>query len=294
MATKKSTSKSTKSTIEDKAVRKTTGKLVTPTLSTSQKALHEKIRDSLAGAQKVTGSSGGGKFSFFKLDEEKNRFRIVIPPNGPFCLTLKQHRGIRFGKFGTATDLGWLYNNTKHLDAMKERFSILPEDDKCFNKYGEPYDILFKALQAMGKQDEFTDARIGSKRAIFVVWANDSFHILETSLTFAQAIETLYEADPDFIDWEDGKEIQVTGKGKKLQRRYSPPVIVGKPSPIKFDPEEHTVPDLYDFLSAKTLGYQKKVKFLFNSHPKLVNLANLSTEDFGVEEIEEEETDNEE
>lgn len=262
--------------------------------STSQKALMDKIRGGLDQAAKNKQGGGGGKFNFFKMQEGKNRFRIVVPPNGPFCIALKQHRGKRYGKFATKIDLGWLFNpnNAEYADAMRERFEASKETEKMFRKYGDPFDLLFKALQADKNEEAYKKKGIGQKRVMFVVWAENAFHILETSQTIAEAIDELYQEHPDFLDWEKGQDIQIKGTGQKLKRRYGAPMLVGNPEPLEVDLELNPVPNLLDVLSMRVCTYEEKVAFLFHSYPDLVNEAGLEASDFGVEEIEEEENSN--
>lgn len=292
MPTKKIAPKkeATTKNVVEKSVKKVEVHKTAAPVATSQKAFMDKIA---AGFSQVQSNKqgGGGKFSFYKMKAAKNKFRVIVPPEGPFCIGLKQHRGKRFGKFASKIDLGWLVSpkNAQFAQAMKERFGLSKEDEKLIRTYGDPFDLLFKSLQANGKETLYTKRGIGQKRVLFVVYADDAFHILETSQTIAEALSELAEENPDYLDMgKKGQYVQITGKGEKLRRRYGAPMLVGTPEAIEVD-DASVIPNLLDVLSMRSCSYLDKVKFLFHSYPDLVNEAGLSASDFGVEEFEDEE-----
>lgn len=252
--------------------------------STSKMALSDKLRSKLSNVQK----GGGSKVNWISFkDEGKHTFRLVAPTNGPHGIFLKHQRGTRRGKFGTALDLDWLYDeqNADDLQAMKERLAVTDVDDKLYNEYGEPYTILFNALQASNKAKLFSDARIGQKRCMFVALMDGEFGVLEMNMGFGETIVNLLDEIPDLFDLQNGHNLTIQVGPKGNTDRFKSPIPQLKPSAAKLaNPESIETPNLWDVLSGRCLGYKEKVKFLFNSHGNLVLEAELMPEDFGVSE----------
>ncbi len=247
-------------------------------------ALMDKYRTQLRNLQ---GSSGGGKFNFIKLKESRNTFRIVEPTNGPLAIFYKRQRGKSQGKFRTSVDLGWLVSNDDCLEAMLERDKLNDSDVSRVGKYGDPFDVLFQALNAQGRSQSFKEAGIGQKRSVFVVYKDKAFGILDMGITFGDNILDALDMNPDIISWDQGMDLIVKTTGEGLKTRYSPPMVdINSQGPLDIftleDDEEVVTPNLYDVLGSNVMHYPDKVQFLLNSYPNLVDEAGLAVEDFGI------------
>lgn len=261
-----------------------------PQMSTAKQALLLKIQRNLEGAQRFA-ASRGGNYSYYKLSGgDRHALRLVLPPEGPFTLAYKQQRGKKAGNFATAIDLGWLTSPEAQgeyniIDEMLKRFAITQDDLDLISRYGEPYDRLFKALQVLQQEDMFIKAGIGQKRSLFVIYAQNEFQLLETSSEFSNTVGAWVEEDPEFIlEWANARDIIISGSGQGLKRKYIYAMSSKQGKSIKFNPDEQSIPNLYDVVSNKILSYRDKVRFLFNSHRALVDEAQLSMSDFGIEE----------
>lgn len=254
----------------------------------STSALVDKLRGKLSSLQGAGGS--GPRFNYVKLERGSNIFRIVEPSSGPLFLFYKRHRGQVRGRFRTVADLSWLVSDDDVVEAMLERDKINEKDLELIQRYGDPYSILFKGLQEAGREQSYSDARIGQKRCMMVIHQDGEFGILDMGITFGESVVDLYASNPSIVSWDNGMSITVKAKGDGLQRKYSQPIPnMGDTGPLEFeieDDEEPTTPNLYDVLAGNVMHYVDKVQFLFSSHKNLVALAALDVEDFGVSERE--------
>jgi len=262
--------------------------------STAQDALHERVMKDLQGFKKM-GSESFQKVNFMKRNKGNNIFRIIRPIDGPICLPFKQHKGTRFGNFGTAMNLDYLYNpeQIELREEMESRNRVDDEDYELWNEHKDPFTVCFQTLKAFGKEDIWKN--IGSQRIWFVVIQDEEVLIFETSPSFNEQFLDLYEENPSIVEIDEGQDINTKGKGdgfaKKNARRYNPPILVGDPYQIEVTEED--IPNLYDAIGSKILGFADKVDFLFESHPKLRAAAGLNYDDFGLVPPEEDEEDEE-
>lgn len=241
-------------------------------------------------AEKLRGT-GGREHNFAKFEEGDNVFRLIEPTSGPLVMFYKRHRGKSpNGNFSAATSLSWLLSEEDTLDAMIEREVIGERDIELMSEYGDPYDILFRELNAIGKAEAFSNAGIGQKRSqmIILMEGDTKFSILDMSVTFGLNILSTIEENPIVTDWEEGIPLKVEATGQKLKRRYGNPVMkLSDQGPVTFngdpvDPEEVTTPDLYDVMASNCLNYPQKVQFLKRSHRPLMEEAGLDVMDFGI------------
>lgn len=252
----------------------------------STSSLVEKYRAKLQ-TLKGSGGSGTGKYNFVKFEEGKNKFRVVDPSSGPTLIFYKRQRGKVSGRFRTVLDLRTLVEDEEFLDAMVEREKLTSKDIKFIKKYGEPYDVLYEAMNSVGKAKKYQSAGIGQKRCMMVVFSDGEFGILDMGIGFGEAILDLLDSNPDITSWQEGMWLSCTKTmGRKWQdTQYGPPIpLMKEVGPLNFEVEtdEPVTPNLYDVLAGNTMNYVDKVNFLFNSHGRLVDECGLDVTDFGL------------
>ena len=250
--------------------------------------LVEKLRQK---AQNLRGGEGGPRFNYVKMDSGDNVFRVINPTDGPLIQFYKRHRGrAPGGGFSAKVDLTWLISDEECLEAMLEREKISEHDIELITDNGDPYDILWRELNAAGKSDTFRKAGIGQKRSTMVILmeGDDDFGILDMGITFGENIINLLADNPNIVDWDEGMPLKVTATGEGLKRRYGAPVpIMSKQGPVvvdgdPIDPEDIETPNLYDVIAANCLSYPQKVQFLKRSHRPLMEEVGLEITDFGI------------
>lgn len=258
------------------------------------KAPRQSTADLIAQMRQKAESFGGARetsrIPYFRMKNGDNIMRIVLHPDYgiPDLVTYaKLHNGkSRSGKFYSTVNLSWLINSQELLERVlvqNKRFT--PVDVDKVHKYGDPFDIIFKALSAIGKEDLYKKAGIGRHRAYFVVYAEGDFQIWETSKKIANSVIDLIEEYPQMLDQEEGFPIKIKRTGKGFDTSYSAPMpLLNDAGPIEDvgEMEDIIFPDPIEVIIRNTLSYNSKVEFACRSHSKLILQAGLDLSDFGV------------